>query len=453
MAVCVRCGHLAVDRARFCVNCGWPLFQACPYECGNQNIPVAIDGDGLWQCPTCRRPLSRSLNVRSGRAYRYGDAVEGGSHSAIVDWPNYGGPGGTRVGKLNPGGTGLTLTRSSSISVRSYDPPQECIRTAGRTVAVLRDELHVWDEAANNRPERLNLGLAASHPRSLSAHGWNVYVRGDRGIAHVNLLDSQVRILISEPVDHLVALDSGHLLVASARGLRLFDPLDRTEVSVPIPRTTTVHQLLTTPDGTVAILANGEFGVVSADGGWTPIERGHAREANAKDAWYSHGMLFVPTTIGRAIQVSAFPLQPPFGTGPTAQLPIEHSPVVFQGPRSPILLITSGGGAATQTATEGVFYNPQSLTRQTDVLTWPDRQEIRTVIGLSGRQDAAVVLYKSGTTCHIEVRTADNQTANLPNEVYGGNIQWARLLGTEDGFVFVRHEGADVIFTRYNVTL
>jgi hypothetical protein len=280
-----------------------------------------------------------------------------------------------------------------------------------------------------------------------------VYVRGDRGIAHVNLLDSQVRILISEPVDHLVALDSGHLLVASARGLRLFDPLDRTEVSVPIPRTTTVHQLLTTPDGTVAILANGEFGVVSADGGWTPIERGHAREANAKDAWYSHGMLFVPTTIGRAIQVSAFPLQPPFGTGPTAQLPIEHSPVVFQGPRSPILLITSGGGAATQTATEGVFYNPQSLTRQTDVLTWPDRQEIRTVIGLSGRQDAAVVLYKSGTTCHIEVRTADNQTANLPNEVYGGNIQWARLLGTEDGLVFVRHEGADVIFTRYNVTL
>jgi len=455
---CLCCGkfppaNLPNGTSRFCVHCGWPRLQECPYGCGERNIAVIADGDSRWTCPNCRRPLARSQDLRSGRAYRHGEEVGEPTDSYVVDWPNFGGPGGTRTVSLKKNAFDFTAERCGTAHFRQNPVPLDAVRTSGQTVVMSDRDLVIWDELDGSIPTRISLNYPTVG--RLTASGWNVFARVKPGIVHVDILTGTASVVTGEDAHQIYALAGGHLLAAHDRGLVLRTLSSEGGWTETVVRAGTekVLSFLGSPEGVIVQLADGNVGLVSATGVWNGVVDAQVKESDLQDPWLQGETVVIPSQNLGNVRAQSFALKHPFASGTTkTDLGIDRSRTMFFT-GSPNLLVTvrQGGGGAGLSATRALVYR-ENFIEDRVAFTLPDSLSALATIGLSGATQVVVILCKERVHCHLELRNiTTGQVLTAENQI-AGNLEFARLLGTEDGFVFVRFHGTDLIFARYSVT-
>ena len=148
----MKCSHCEKEssppNARFCVDCGYALRQACPYDCGHRDLPVRRAAP-LSKCPGCGQfltgcPLCFRLHRLSARACSTSRCQQAG----VVPVEPFAFHAGTA------GGAPLVLTRNWHNGAPSLiEPGAKSLSTAGRFGALAsRYGLLAWWKDA-----RLNL--------------------------------------------------------------------------------------------------------------------------------------------------------------------------------------------------------------------------------------------------------------------------------------------------------
>lgn len=455
---CLCCGkfppaNLPNGTSRFCVHCGWPRVQECPYDCGERNIAVIADGDSRWNCPSCRRPLARSKDLRSGRAYRHGEEVGEPTESFVVDWPNFGGPRGTRTVSLKKSAFDFTVERRGNGYARQNPVPLDAVRTSGQTVVLSERDLIIWDELDTSIPVRISLNY--STVGRLTASGWNVFARVKPGIVHVDILTRTVTVVTGEDAHQIYALPGGNLLAAHDRGLVLHKFSSEggwTESPVRVG-TEKVLSFLGSPEGVVVQFADGNVGIVSGTGVWHHVVDAQVKGTDLQDPWLQGDSVVVPSQNLGNIRAQTFGLRHPFTSGTTkTDLGIDRSRTMFfTGNPNVLVTVRQGGGGPGLSASRALVYR-ENFDEDRVAFTLPDTYQLMATIGLSGATQVVVILCKEGAHCQLELRNiTTGQVLTAENQI-AGNLDFARLLGTEDGFVFVRFHGTDLIFARYSVT-
>jgi hypothetical protein len=177
MRVCARCSNIASRAdARFCVHCGWPLVQACPYPaCGQEVALLAEDGRPTRRCPVCKRPLKACADPHCRRLHTYAAerCLNEHGHPLMVADPDWVHEAGTPARTFSIGMPDPVVGAAQLNSTPDYRADiQAMVSVAGEVVFVVGGMMHTWQPgSATTDPTPLGETLPPGPWRLLSVGG------------------------------------------------------------------------------------------------------------------------------------------------------------------------------------------------------------------------------------------------------------------------------------------
>lgn len=226
--VCVKCGRVAdVPAARFCVGCGWPLVQPCPYSCGAE-VPLQAAAGPTARCPGCQRPFAacpdcgRLHNARATKCLNEDRTLTTTSHL-------WSGPSG------HPTGTGWASLAGFTPGVPEPGPHIEggafsglaCVD--GKFYYAEGGRIHLFN-GAHDAHVIPDLGAPDLSEGSLIASRHSLYYAGGGNLSIVELGTHAVTTRNIKVLAHVASTNLWHGVCASPAGGLVLSVEDRTDI-------------------------------------------------------------------------------------------------------------------------------------------------------------------------------------------------------------------------------